>query len=90
MYNNYFVIYLTPTQYCKSTVPQLKTTKKQQHGESKPNLNSNKKKKRQEINAYQDVEKSEHLYTVVDNINWHSTMKNSMEVSQEIKNRTTI
>ena len=45
MYNNYFVIYLTPTQYCKSTVPQLKTTKKHQNGESKPNLHSNKKKK---------------------------------------------
>ena len=46
MYNNYFAIYLTPTQYCKSTAPQLKTTKKHQNGESKPNLNSNKKKKK--------------------------------------------
>ena len=52
-------------------------------------LTKKKKKKRQEINAHQDVEKSKHLYTVVDNINWYSTMKNCMEVSQEIKNRTT-
>ena len=32
------------------------------------------KKKRQKINAYQDVEKSEQLYTVVDNINWYSKL----------------
>ena len=37
-----------------------------------------------------DLEKTDPLYTVVGNVDWCSSVENSMEVSQKIKNRTTI
>ena len=37
-----------------------------------------------------DLEKTDPLYTVVGNVDWCSPVENSMEVSQKIKNRTTI
>ena len=46
---------------------------------------------RQEItNGSEDVEKRETLYTVGRNVNWYSHYGKQLEVSQEIKNRTTI
>ena len=37
-----------------------------------------------------DLEKTDPLYTVVGKVDWCSSVENSMEVSQKIKNRTTI
>ena len=46
--------------------------------------------KKQEIaNVGKDVEKREFSYTVGGDLIWYSTMENSMEVLQKIKNRTT-
>ena len=47
--------------------------------------------KRQKIaNVGRNLEKREHLHTVGRNVNWAGILKNSMEVPQKIKNRTSI
>lgn len=38
----------------------------------------------------EDMEKRKPLYTVSGNKNWQQPMENSMEVTQKVKNRTTI
>ena len=45
-------------------------------------------KKKEITNAGRDVEKRELLWTVGGNVNWYSTMENSVEDPQKIKNRT--
>lgn len=45
--------------------------------------------KRKEVND-EDVEKREHLYFVGENVNWYSTIKNSINIPQETENRTNI
>ena len=42
------------------------------------------------INTGKSVEKKEYSYTVGRNINWKTTMENTMEVPQKTKHRTTI
>ena len=37
-----------------------------------------------------DVERGEPSYTVGRNASWYSTLENSMEVPQKVKNRTTL
>ena len=47
-------------------------------------------KNSQTINAWEDVEKKEHIYTVGENVNWCIHYENSMEIPQESRNKTTI
>ena len=44
----------------------------------------------QTINGGEGAEKREHSYTVGGNVNWYTSMEDSMEVPQNIKNRTII
>ena len=44
-------------------------------------------KNQQKINAGQGVEKSELSYTVDGNVNWYTTIENSIEMPWKTKNR---
>jgi hypothetical protein len=42
------------------------------------------------MNPGKYMEKRESLYFVAENVNWNTIMKTSIEISQKIKNRTSI
>ena len=69
-------VWQKPLQYCKLISLQL--------------IKINGKKCLQITNIGVDFEKRDPLYTIGRNVNWCSPVENSMEVSQNIKNRTTI